>query len=269
MLASVRHTTQTGHHYRISDHKLHLFAYAWWRSILPHSENHERIAAVIEHPGFAMDTSTGVRRDTERLITDCQRIAIQGDIVDEDILTRGANLLRCIVGNPYRPTPVAYSKENVDDSIERGDHWFWAGWRTPTVLSLAQAAYEERGSECKVCRGKGRFFRIARPEIKEPCVACHGTGRTVTDGTLDATRLAILADALQDVGCPGNHEIVRHLQGWKLCPKCLGTKTINTGAGDYGDEYIPCNLCEATGRIRSDAPHVRGCCCVDTILGKE
>lgn len=69
--------------------------------------------------------------------------------------------------------------------------------RTPLVASLAQAAYDER----------------------------H-----VASGELDADRLLILADALEDAGC-GDAALLEHL--------------------------------------RSPGPHVRGCWAVDLLLGKE
>jgi hypothetical protein len=51
-------------------------------------------------------------------------------------------------------------------------------WQTPTVLALAQAAYEER---------------------------------TLLPGTLDFARLAVLADALEEAGCD-NADILNHLR---------------------------------------------------------
>ena len=71
------------------------------------------------------------------------------------------------------------------------------GWLTPTVSALATAVYEE----------------CALPS-----------------GELDAARLAVLADALEDAGC--------------------------------ADEAI-------FGHLRAPGPHVRGCWVVDLILGKE
>jgi len=71
------------------------------------------------------------------------------------------DLLRCIFGNPFRP-------------VSHGPLW-----QTPTVVSLAQAAYEER---------------------------------ILPAGTLDPDRLAILADALEDAGCE-NADILSHLRG--------------------------------------------------------
>jgi hypothetical protein len=72
-----------------------------------------------------------------------------------------------------------------------------SAWLTPTVLSLAQATYVYRG---------------------------------VPAGTLDSTRLAALADALEEAGCD-NADILSHL--------------------------------------RQPGEHVRGCWVVDLLLGKE
>jgi hypothetical protein len=61
-----------------------------------------------------------------------------------------AALLRDIFGNPFRPAPVA------------------PGWRAPQVVTLAQAAYEQR---------------------------------ELPAGSLAPARLAVLADALEEAGC--------------------------------------------------------------------
>ncbi len=72
-----------------------------------------------------------------------------------------ANLLRDLFGDPFCPTS------------------FDPAWRTSRVVSLAQAAYEER---------------------------------LLPAGTLDTQRLAILSDALEDAGCD-NADILSHLRG--------------------------------------------------------
>jgi hypothetical protein len=68
---------------------------------------------------------------------------------------------------------------------------------TPQVVALAQAAYDQR---------------------------------EIPSGTLDPVRLAVLADALEEVGCT-NSDVLGHLRG--------------------------------------QGPHVRGCWAVDLLLGKE
>jgi hypothetical protein len=90
-----------------------------------------------------------------------------------------AGVLRGIFGNPFRPVTSHPS------------------WLTPTVLSLAQAAYDDR----------------------------H-----LPEGTLELSRLAVLADALEEAGC-SEPAIFEHL--------------------------------------RSNDPHVRGCWVVDLLLGKQ
>jgi hypothetical protein len=72
-----------------------------------------------------------------------------------------AALLRDIVGNPFHPAAVQ------------------AAWLTPTVVALAQAAYEER---------------------------------ELPSGHLGVARLAVLADALEEAGC-SRSSVLAHLRG--------------------------------------------------------
>jgi hypothetical protein len=70
------------------------------------------------------------------------------------------NLLRDIFGNPFRPVSLNPT------------------WQTPTVGSLAHAAYDNR---------------------------------TLPAGTLEPNRLAVLADALEEAGCD-NADTLNHLR---------------------------------------------------------
>jgi hypothetical protein len=70
-------------------------------------------------------------------------------------------LLREVVGNPYRPVAVK------------------PAWRSPVVLPLARAAYEER---------------------------------RLPAGLLDSVRLAVLADAVEEAGCTDG-DLLGHLRG--------------------------------------------------------
>jgi hypothetical protein len=70
------------------------------------------------------------------------------------------HLIRDIFGNPFRPVSVN------------------PAWQTPTVLALAQAAYDERA---------------------------------LPSGELDPVRLAVLADAVEEAGCD-NADILTHLR---------------------------------------------------------
>jgi hypothetical protein len=104
-----------------------------------------------------------------------------------DIATRGdrnsllCQLLRDLFNNPFRP--VVLDPE----------------WQSPTVVSLAAAAYEHR---------------------------------LLPSGHLDPARLLVLGDALEDAGCPLDHELLLHLRE--------GKRT-----------------------------HIRGCFGVDLLLGKS
>jgi hypothetical protein len=74
---------------------------------------------------------------------------------------RECDLLRDIFGNLFRPVPLS------------------PAWRTPQVVALGQAAYEER---------------------------------ELPSGKLDVARLAVLADALEEAGCD-QADILNHLRG--------------------------------------------------------
>ncbi len=94
-----------------------------------------------------------------------------------------AGLVRCIFGNPFRPSPP------IDPSV--------LTWNGGIVPGLAASAYEDR---------------------------------LLPSGQLEPSRLAVLADALEEAGCTGAG-ILEHLRG--------------------------------------PGPHVRGCFLIDAILGKS
>lgn len=180
-----------------------------------------------------------------------------------------AALLRDIVGNPWRPTPDLWDKSapiGAYGAVEGLPAFYSkAPWLTPQVVSLAQAAYDERVVPCGRCGGNGLVLDLndfdtdARTE--ESCDRCHGTG-IIDDGTLDPIRLAILADALEEAGCD-NEPLLRHLRGWWPCRTC-------DGEGCHG-EYMQnvCENCGGTGWARLYTPHVRGCWALDLILGRK
>jgi hypothetical protein len=77
-----------------------------------------------------------------------------------------------------------------------------SAWRTPAVLSLSEAAYEER---------------------------------SLPDGTLDLDRLAVLSDALEDAGCDSEEDCQICIGGvrmsaWEVypCETCGGTGRVPT-----------------------------------------
>ena len=203
----------------------------------------------------------------------------RGDRTAAELNAAQAALLRDIAGNPWRPVEIA------PDCYECHGRGRWAQgyhpdfecpecdgagkrpcpWLTPTVVSLAQAAYDERVAPCGRCGGSGTLLDIedfdtdARTE--ESCDRCHGTG-IIDDGTLDPVRLAILADALEEAGCGG--DVVAHLRRPANCNACDST---GIGMDEYsGTVEVPGHCPRCGGQV---GPHYRGCWALDLILGKE
>jgi hypothetical protein len=87
-----------------------------------------------------------------------KRPTIDSQIVSEEELAVHAVLLRDLFGNPFRPASIS------------------PACRTPQVVALAQAAYDQR---------------------------------ELPAGTLDLARLAVLADALEEAGCTDS-DILNH-----------------------------------------------------------
>lgn len=141
-----------------------------------------------------------------------------------------AAFLRDVVGNQFRRvvalTPIevcvcpTYDRAGwvlpvADRKCERcGGKGYTGGtcpWRTPTVVSLARAAYDERKRACDICDGAKEAANHRAGEVRgSACPSCGDSGE-VEDGTLDPVRLAVLADALEEAGC-GSAELLQHLR---------------------------------------------------------
>jgi hypothetical protein len=239
---------------KVSDRKLRLFAVAVTRMalamrrkslvMLEDAETAERFA-----DGLASESDMVIARISSNLwcCNEYADIAAVGSaIMVRDRATETADLLRDIVGNPFRPVTLAACNCGSCVAPGRQHHngpCAVRRLRTPTVRNLAQAAYDDRDE---------------------------------ATGHLDPLRLAILADALEEAGCPqtiqchrcdGNGQqffsladggivckdgVVR--SGWKDCPRCDGSSV----------EPHP-----LLTHLRSPGPHVRGCWAVDLVLGRE
>jgi hypothetical protein len=128
--------------------------YGWcWN--LPNNEEWPSVVAADDPLG--VEQAAAAANGAVLCATDLERLRHRQA---EDVLAVQAALVRDIFANPFRPV-------NVDSF-----------WRTPTVVALARAAYEER---------------------------------ILPAGTLDALRLAVLADALEEHGA--NAAVVEHLRG--------------------------------------------------------
>lgn len=202
-----------------------------------------------------------------------------------------ANFLRDIVGNPWCPLVLPKSRMLVDIgpwevdnyTITHGYGEEYCPWLTPDVLSLAQAAYENRvGRECAKCSsgllscpkcsGEGcSAYSIA---ANGPCTAgdkcpdCSATGR-IEDGSLDPARLAVLSDALEEAGCPTPNgrtlSQVIEAQSHAVMGGCCN-RFADQMACDCLQEAEPDGL---LSHLRSPGPHFRGCYVLDLILNKE
>ena len=168
-----------------------------------------------------------------------------------------ADLLRCIVGNPFRPLPDVSFLQFAGAPLRR----------------MAEVCYAERvPGVCERCGGEGDV--LIHPEgipfsqslaSLEPCPVCAGTGRTGL--VLDPDNLAVLADALEEAGCPAEVE----------CSCQKGDHPGHVWTGIMPALWKTCPVCDGTGRVpnpllqhlRSPGPHVRGCWAIDLLTGKE
>lgn len=224
-----------------------------------------------------------------------------------------ANILRCIVGNPYRPVTLpgetcgACVGAGVTPDLEMCSRCHGVGiecpWLTPTVVSLATAAFEERETvECTECvNGKvavdvglkaGPYRDVGPTYIVQPpsiivmdCKRCHGAGRIDT-GRLDPVTLAALADALEEAGASEMYAIEKRTIG-NTCPECDDFGFWR--AGQEFDHMKKCRNSECGAvwipgevqiikvahpnplleHLRSPGSHHRGCWVLDLLLRKE
>ena len=202
-------------------------------------------------------------------------------------MTARADLLREIVGNPFRPVTLPNAPDCV---VCGGSGRFAVGsgedaepmrcrccpWRTPDVIRLAESAYEERERLC--------IHEVGGPLAR--CGRCGDTG-IIDDGTLDPLTLAALADALLEAGCPEEVECGGCVDGDVGCPECEGLGVYYDPPYSLKRYTCPhctdglcdarCLPCKGTGRVphpliehlRSPDPHVKGCWVIDTLTGRE
>jgi hypothetical protein len=278
----------------VSDRKLRLFAVACCRHIWQFltDERSRKAVEVAERyaDGRAMEEQlSGSCRNWGPCETTAVRAAefVVSAYIGEAITQ--AALLRDIIGNPFRPValplgPLDYFMKppswHKGPTYGQGYYLTQCSWLTPTVRSLAQAAYEERVSKaCERCKWPGATIRegfdavqavIDWGKLKKSCHICHGTGR-VESGELDPNRLGILADALEDAGCE-DEDVLRHLRGEERCTNGFeqhGKHYEFLRYGGWWEEKHLCKSCNGTCWRPLRGPHVRGCWVLDLLLGKE
>jgi hypothetical protein len=127
-----------------------------------------RLGALYRDPDWAEEIQrlAGIQSIDELLKEDAPFLLDEGEPILVDpkgwkaARREQAELVREVFGNPFRPVAVD------------------PAWLTPTVMALAEAAYEQR---------------------------------QLPEGTLDFARLAVLADALEEAGC-AHADLLRHLR---------------------------------------------------------
>lgn len=241
---------------KVSDRRLRLFACACARQVWPQLTDPRSRNAVEVAERFADSLVTRDEMTAAWAAASTAACAAASTATCAAAREKQVVLLHEICGNPFRPVVLPWgpcrdchapmNAPVIGAHVSTGVPWF-----TPTVLSLAQVAYDERpGRGCERCRGSGGYSRSNNPA--DWCKQCHGTGR-VEDGTLDAERLMVLADCLEDeAGCT-DEAILRHLRGWERSPKCIA----NPDSDHEGDCWI---------KLRG--PHVRGCWALDLLSKK-
>lgn len=200
---------------RISDRKLRLFACACCRLLqndMTQSDYHSIDLAERWSNGEDCFNELYDTMSRSRHIVISSLYAVDASIpafnatrlCNEEASSSFADALRCIAGNHYRIIQIpggtcsACAGVGVMMVMIICQRCHGIGiecpWITPTVLSLAQAIYDERETkleQCPHCRRTGRY-----------CHECYGTTkRHVCTGKLDRTKMAILADAIEEAGC--------------------------------------------------------------------
>ncbi len=152
------------------------------------------------------------------------------DLYQQDGATFAA-LLREIIGNPFQVFIRYVCKTDVHPLAAKSGVYLldeWFTWNDGTIRSMAERIYQER----------------------------------------DYASLPILADALQEAGCPEDSDLVKHCRGLEPCSECAGTAHIRIPRGEpsQGYEFFPCQSCDG-GYVRP--LHARGCFVIDLLTGRS
>lgn len=172
---------------------------------------------------YDLETESGLRAACERW-----SVVEHPSVLPSNPLPVRAALLREIVGSPFRPLPYRWDDGRLCEvshahhgmSLSYTEYLDPVAWLTSLVRSLAESAYSERAE----------------------------------DGTLDAARLAVLSDALEEAGC------VR-----RACLVCA----VAAARGGPGKVRCGCVESDLLAHLRSPGPHVRGCWAIDVLTGRQ
>lgn len=171
----------------------------------------------------------------------CRPESNQRGVPDGITQAQKAALMRDLVGNPWRPVIL------------------------PCCCLSCGCPDFELETEYAACAKCGNSMGCPWLAWNDSTVS-HLAVTIYADNAFDVGSLSILADALEEAGCPETVE----------CPGCYGRgyqpKYPIDGLG-----VAVCSTCLGTGRVphpilghcRGPGPHVRGCWVVDALLGKR
>jgi hypothetical protein len=258
MLAAVVDRTLSGRERltnRVSDRKLRLFACACleiakgpdWEpleSFYKRAEDNEGWADVAN---FGHHRCSAIEQATAW---------VQGHPEPPTTKERAA-LLREIVGNPWKPVRLCGGREF--------DCWLCKG--TGGTIAVDAVGLEHgriinpRPAVCMACNGA----RKQTHDTEVPCTLCkdilswqNGEIPRLAQSIHDRRafdELPILADALTEAGCD-SEELLMHLRGMEQVPI---TPEVTERTGSQARTML----------VPLRGPHVRGCWCVDLILGQS
>lgn len=177
-----------------------------------------------------------------------------------------AEILRDIVGNPFRPYWLlncgGLMRGDVPKGRGHGEHvriaeiGDWLSWNEGAIPLMVDAMMFE---ECDKCDGRGWFQEKDYPKWLARCVCDNGRVPRVEPRWSDMLEIA---DALEEAGCRDQH-ILEHLRSERdgeRCPWC--------GGGDWGKLGADCcQDCNGTGRIKRR--HWRGCWALELLSQKS
>jgi hypothetical protein len=230
--------------------------------------------------------------------TACKWCSSGYDELGDPPMSARADMLRCVFGNPYRlpPFQAKYVQNCPPHCLVGGQGHVstvetqcggcripWRRtipWLNDDVVSLARAAYDDRGTDGRLDNARLLVLADALEEagcpVSYPCEACKGTGWLILAGRVEPA--SPYSRSARCHACDGTgkapHPFLLHLRATvderKKCP-C---------GGDYQPlkkDRLPllsfCMVCHQDGPFWASLltqlphPHVRGCWVVDHVLG--
>lgn len=181
-----------------------------------------------------------------------------------------AALLRCVVGDPWRPLVSEAAYQTDPNARAAVKYTAYEALRAAGVEGEEREGAWRRAVESRVVR-EAHLSPAARA-LAAACLA----GRELPSGRLDPLALLALADALEEGGLPADE-----------CGECKGKGQVRRctafmyGCAEIGvececDSWAACEACRGAGRpphpllahLRGGGPHALGCHAIDCVLGR-